>query len=100
MGEVKVPWVGRHVRTLGKVTDVAQVALVDHCPVILFVDAINFAAFAFVNQVEQRWEGAAEAHASTTAVANVKDTLELIETGFFVIKLWVLPVDGMPGGRF
>jgi hypothetical protein len=100
MGEVEVPWVGRHVRTLGKVTDVAQVALVYNLPVIFLVYTIDFSAFAFVNQVEQRWEGAAEAHASTTAVANIKDTLELIETGFFVIKLWVLPVDGMPGGRF
>jgi hypothetical protein len=59
MGEVKVPWVGRHVRTLGKVTDVAQVALVDNLPVILLVDTIDFAAFAFVNEVEQRWERAA-----------------------------------------
>jgi predicted TIM-barrel enzyme len=91
--------VGWNIGALGQVTDIAQVALVDNFPVILFVDAINLTAFALINEVEQRRERAAKTYTTTTAVADIKDSLKLIEAGFFVVELGVLPVDRMPGRR-
>ena len=80
------------VRALGHVAEVAHKALVDHLPIIFLGDTIDFHGGAFVYQVKQRWEGAAQTHATPTPMANIKNTLEFIEAFFFVIKIWVLPI--------
>ena len=42
MGEIHVPLVRWHVRTLGHVAEVAQVAVIHHLPVVLLLDAVHF----------------------------------------------------------
>ena len=90
---------GRHVRALGHITDIAQVALVDDFPIILFVDTVYFAILGFVDQVKQRRERAAQVHAAPTAMTHVKDALHLRVQLVFVVEIRIGPVQGMPGGR-
>ena len=43
---------GGHIGALGHETHVAEVALIDHLPVFRFLDAIEFAGGAFVDEVK------------------------------------------------
>ena len=66
----------RHIRTLGLVAQVAQVALVDDLGVVGLGHAVDFHGRRFVDQIEQRREGLAQADAAAAAVADVEDALE------------------------
>ena len=91
--KVEVELVRRHVRALGQVAQVAHEALVHHFPVVFFVHAIDFTGLAFVDQVKQRGERAAQTHAAAAAVANVKNALHFMEHFVFVVVVGVFPVD-------
>ncbi len=54
--EIQIPGVRGHIRALGQVADVAQVALVDDLPVVLAVDSVDLAGLALVDQVEEGGE--------------------------------------------
>jgi hypothetical protein len=90
--EIEVPFVRRHVRALGHVTKVAQVALVDHVPVILLRHPVHFAGRSVVDQVEQGRERPAQADAAPAAVADVEDAFHLLERGVLVVEPGVLPI--------
>ena len=90
----------RRVRALGHVAEVAHKALIDHFPIVLLGDTIDFHRGAFIYQVKQRWEGTAQTHATATPMADVKNTLEFIEAFFFVVEVWVLPIKWMACGGF
>ena len=92
VGEVEVPFVRRHIRAFGQVAQVAQIALVDHFPVVFFVHAIHFKRGAFVNQIEQGGKRAAKAHTTAAAMANIEDTLHFGEASLFVIEIGIEPV--------
>jgi sugar phosphate isomerase/epimerase len=98
--EVQVPLVRRHVGALGHVAQVAQVALVDHAPVGLLLDAVHLAILGGVHQVEEVGEALAQADAAAAAVADVEDALHLLQGRGLVVELGVLPVDGVAGGGF
>ncbi len=98
--EVQVPGVRRRVRALGHVAQVAQVALVDHAPVVGLLDAVHFTVGGGVDQVEQVGETLAQADAAAAAVADVEHALHLGEGLPFVVEVGVLPVDRVPGGGF
>ena len=75
MREIKIPLMRRRVWALRHVTEIAHKTLVDHFPVVLLGDAIDFHRGAFIYQVKQRGEGAAQTHATSTSVADIKNTL-------------------------
>ena len=97
--EVHVPRMRRHVRTLGHVADVAQIALVDDFFVIGLGDAIDLAGLAFVDQVEKRRKRVAQAHAATASVTDVEDPFEFLVDGLAIVVPGVVPVDGVPCRR-
>ncbi len=97
--EVDVPRVRRNVRALGHVAEVAQIALVDDLRVVLLVDAVHLAVGGRVDEVEQRRERLAQAHATPAAVADVEHALHLGERARLVAVLGALPVDRVPGRR-
>jgi hypothetical protein len=74
MRKVKVPFMGRRIGTFGHVAKVAHEALIDYFPVIFFVDAVDFHGRAFINEVEQGGERAAQADTATATVADVKNS--------------------------
>ena len=90
---------GRHVRALGHITDIAQVALVDDFLIILFVDAVDFPILSPVDQVKQRRERTAQVHATPAAMTHVKDALHLRVQLVLIVEIRIGPVQGMPGGR-
>jgi len=100
MRKIDVPRMRRHIRTLGHVAEVAQIALVDDLAEVRLVDAVDFAGLALVDQVEQRGERIAEAHAAAAAVADVEDPLELFFGRRCVVVIRILPVDRMPDRSF
>ena len=98
--EVQVPGVRRRVRTLGHVAQVAQVALVDHLPVVVLLDAVHLAVVGGIDQVEQVREALAQAHAAAAAVADVEHPLHLLEGRGLVVEVGAFPVDRVPGRGF
>ena len=90
----------RHIRTFGQVAQIAQVALVYHFPEIFFINAIQFTGRAFVYQIKQGGKRATQTYTATAPVANIENTLHLMQSGFFVVVLGVFPVNGMPGRGF
>jgi hypothetical protein len=52
--EVKVPGMGRHIRALGEVTNVAEIALIDHLPVVFLVYPIDLSCAPLVYEVKER----------------------------------------------
>jgi hypothetical protein len=100
MRKIQVPFVRRHVGTFGHVAEVAQVAVLDDLPVVLLLDAVHFQGRRFVDQVEQRREGLAQADAATAAVADVEDALHLVVERSLVVEGRVVPVEGVAGRRF
>ena len=97
VGEIQVPLVRRHVGALGQVAQVAQVALVDHFPVIFFINTVDLHGLALIDQVKQRGEGAAQADATPAAMTDVKNALHLLERQVFVVKIGVFPVERVTG---
>ena len=83
----------RHVGALRHVADVAQVALVDHLPVVGLRHAVHLHRLALVDEVEQRRERVAQADAAAAAVADVEDALGLLEERRLVVVLGAAPVD-------
>ena len=55
MGEIDIPLMRRHVRTLAHVAHVAQIALVDDFPVILLVDPVHFKGFTLIDNPAANW---------------------------------------------
>ena len=98
--KVEIPLVRRHIRTLGHITEVAQVTVIDHLPVVLFFNPIDFKCRRLVHQVEQGREGLTQTDAATTSMADIEHPLHLFEQRLFVIKIGAFPVQRMPGWRF
>jgi hypothetical protein len=92
--------VGRDVRAFGHVAQVAEITVIHDLPVVLFGDAVHLHGIGFVDQIEQGGKGLAEADAATAAMADVVDPFQFLEQGFFVVKLRVLPIQGMASRRF
>ena len=99
MRKIKIPGVGRHIRALGHVADVAEVALVDHLPVFFLRHAIHLTGRALINQIKEPRKRIAEAHATAAAMADVENPFHFCKAGGLVVKLLALPVNGMPGRR-
>jgi hypothetical protein len=99
MREIKIPGMRRHVRALGHVADIAEVALINHLPVFFFRHAIHLTGRALVNQIKEPRKRIAQAHAPAAAMADIKNPLHLGKAGAFVVKLLAFPVNGMPGRR-
>ena len=68
----------RHIRTFGHVTEVAQITLIDHLPVVLLFYPVDFQGGGGVHQIEQCGEGIAEIDTAPAAVADVENALQLI----------------------
>ena len=96
MREIDVPRMRRNVRALRHVADVAEVALVDDLRVVVLRDAVDFQRRRRVDEIEQRRERLAQAHAPAAAVADVEDALHLLLERLRVVERRVAPRDGMP----
>ena len=96
--KVDIPLVRRRVRAFRHEAEVAQVAVVDHFPVILLVDPVHLHCRRLVDQVEQRRKRVAQADATAAAVAEVEDPLHLLEQGLLVVEVGVFPVQRMSRG--
>jgi hypothetical protein len=73
--------------------------VIDDLPVDLLGNAIDLHGLRLVNRVEQGGKRIAEIEAATAAMANVEDTLKLLEKRSLVVKLFRLPVKWVPGRR-
>jgi hypothetical protein len=85
----------RHIRALGHVAQVAQIALIDDLPIPLLPDAINLAGGAFVNQIKQAGKGVAEAYATAAAMTDIEDALKFLEYALLAIEFGIPPVQGV-----
>jgi hypothetical protein len=77
MREVHVPLVWRYVGALGHVTQIAQIALLDHFVVVCLGDAVHLHGVTLIDKIKQGREGVTEADASATAMADIVDAFEL-----------------------
>ena len=98
--EVDIPLVRRHVWALGHVTRIAQVAAVDDFPEFAFLDAIEFAGLAFIDQIKQARECRAQIHAAPATVTDIEHSLQLGENFFFFVEVGRPPVESVPGRGF
>ena len=87
MWEIHIPWVWRHVGTLGHETHIAEVASINHLPVLLFFDPIKLAGTALINQIKQARKCRTQTDTATTAMTDVKNPLRLIKQLCFIIKI-------------
>ena len=97
--EIQIEVMRRHIRTLGHVAQVAEVALIDYAGVVFLVHAIDLAGLALVHQVKQCGKRAAQADAAATTVANVEDARHLVNGQILVVIVRRLPGYGMASGR-
>jgi hypothetical protein len=51
--EIEVPGMGRHIGALGEIADIAEVALVDHLPIVLLVYPIDLSRTSLVDEVKE-----------------------------------------------
>ena len=88
----------RHVRTLGHVAHVAEVAVVHYLPEHFPVDTVDLARGRLVNCIEQRGKGLAKIEAAAASVADVEHPLELFRQSGFVVESGIAPVDRVARG--
>jgi len=88
----------RHVRALGHVAHVAQVALVDNFPIALRRHAVQLAGRTLIDEIEKPRKGGTQVHAAPAAVADIEDSPELLLDAGVIVELRRLPVERMPGG--
>src|ERR1700746_3865118 len=86
------------VRAFRHEAKVAQIALIDDLPEVMLRYAIDLHGLAVVDEIEQRRKSAAERHAAATTVADVEDSLHLLEERFFIVKIGVAPIDPVARG--
>jgi hypothetical protein len=70
---------GRCVRTFGHVAKIAHETLVNHFPIVVFGNAIDFHGWALIHQIKQGGKRAAQTHTTTAPMANIKDPLKFFE---------------------
>jgi hypothetical protein len=73
--------------------------LIDHFGVVSDSDAIHFHGVALVHQIKQSWKSIAETYAAAAAMTDVVNTLKLFIQIGLIPKLWVILIQGVPGGR-
>ena len=100
MREIDVPRMRRDVRAFALVAEVAQITVVDHLPVVVARDTVDFHGLRFVDQVEQRGERVAQTDAAAATVAEVKHALQFVEQFRLVVEPRIIPVNGVAGRRF
>jgi hypothetical protein len=98
--EIYVPLVWRHVRTLGLVAEVAEIALVDDLGEVGLGNPIDFHRRGFVDQVKQGRKRVAKADTASAPVADAEDALQLLVERSLVVELRILPVQRMTRRRF
>jgi hypothetical protein len=52
--KIEVPGMWWHIRTLGEVADIAEIALIHDLPVVFLVYPIDLACASFVDEVKER----------------------------------------------
>ena len=100
MRKIDIPRMGRYVRTFGHVADIAQIALVDDFPVFVLEHPIHIECRAFVDEIEKSRKGIAQGNTTAATVAHIKNPLHFLEGGFDRIKIGIMPINGVPSGRF
>src|SRR5690606_4273068 len=88
-----------NVRTLGHEAHVTEVTVIHDLPEHLPVDAVQLAARRFVDGIEQRGEGVAEAETPPAAVADIEDPLQLFHERGLVVERRIAPVERVTRGR-
>jgi hypothetical protein len=99
VGEIDIPVMRWYVGTFDLVTQVTQITLVDHLPVVFFVYTVDLEGFGFIDQVKQGRKGVAQGNATTATVAYIVDPLQFVKQLKFVIKIRFLPVQRVAGWR-
>ena len=77
MWKVHIPFMWRHIGTLGHIAQVTQVALVHDLAEVSLGDTVDLHRVGLVHEVEQGRKCIAEADAAATAVADVEDSFKL-----------------------
>jgi hypothetical protein len=67
--------------------------VVDHLPIVIFGDAVDFHRVRFINEVEQAWKRMAEIETATTAVTDIEYPLKLFEQRIVVVEFVRPPVE-------
>jgi Arc/MetJ family transcription regulator len=99
MRKIDVPWMWRNVRTFRHVAEIAEVTTVYDFPVACFVDSIELASRALIDEIEETRESRTQIDAPPAAVADAVDALELTEELTLVVKLFRGPVERVARGR-
>ena len=74
--EIDIPFMWWHIGTLGHVTHVTQVAMIDHIPVDLARHTVKLHGVGLVNGIKQGRKGVAQIEAAAAAMTDVKDALQ------------------------
>ncbi len=90
MWKIDIPFMRWDIGAFGQKAQVAQIAVIDHLPVIFRCHAIDFHAVALVDQVEQGWESIAKVDAATTSMTDIENTFEFGEDRGLVVKTWIV----------
>jgi hypothetical protein len=77
MWKVYVPLMGRNIRALGHVTQITQIALIDHFPVILLVDPVDFHRRRFINEIKEGRKAVTQGYTTPAAMTQVKHAFKL-----------------------
>ena len=97
--KINIPLMRRHIRALGHVAQITEIALVHNFPVILFSNAIDLHGVGFVNQIEQRRKTVTKRDTTPAPMAQIKDPLHLRHQLAFIIEVGALPIDRMANRR-
>ena len=100
MREVDIEFMRRHIGALRHEAHVAKRAGVHDFFEIPARNSVEFAAFRFVDEIEEPREAVAEVEAAPAGVTNVEDAAHFGVELRLVIEIGVLPIQRMPDRRF
>jgi len=87
MWEIDVPLMWRYIGTLGHVTHVAQITMIDNAPIGFFRDTIELHGLGFIDGIEKSRECVTEIEAAATAVAYIENPLQFAKKLRFLVEI-------------
>jgi len=99
VGEVQLEGVRRNIGTFGHKTHVAKGTALDHLPKPLGVNGFQLTRLRCINLIEKTGKSLTKIKTPPAPMANIEDPLHLLLDRRGVVKCFVLPRNGMPGGR-
>src|SRR3546814_20097503 len=91
MGEIQIPFMGRHIGALHHEAHVTEGACIHDFLEILAIEMLHILMLAFIDHIEKRGETVAQIEATAAAMTNIENPAQLCVQRFLVLETFILP---------